>query len=338
MSKLSTIMNISIYKPKPGLLVLTMALILSHSNICAKETSVHKHPDFNHIYIPSTIEIQNKGEIDAPVGDYMLQSPIISVKINGQGPYNFMFDSGFSQSMISKALAKKLNLPVTEAKDVIAITSNQVVNIFQTTYFAKNIQVGDVSMQDYNLIVSSSFENEVEIFKNMRIDGVLSANAFYPKLITIDYKIEKLTISDGRLNRGDDGVSLAAIKSTTPTLRAKLYFTKLRKTVYQNLTVDTGCYSHIFINACDIPEMVDFTGRENLIAYDYQGNKDTEYFAQLFGKIEFLPDYAIKSPYITFARTNCQLKKREGLLCRKFFENHKVTVDLVNNLIKLKRH
>ena len=84
--------------------------------------------------------------------------------------------------------------------------------------------------------------------------------------------------------------------------------------------------------------MTKFKGKENLIAYDFQGNKDTEYFAQLFGKIELLPNYAIKSPYITFARSNCQLKKREGLLCRKFFEDHKVTVDLVNSLIKLKRY
>jgi len=331
-------MNTFMHSSKSKLLHLTIALILYSGNIYAETTSTHKRPDFNHIYIPGAIEIQNKGEIVAHVGDYKLQSPIVKVKINGQGPYNFMFDSGFSQSMISKALAKELKLPVTESKDVLAVTSNQVVNIFQTTYFAKNIKVGDVSIDDYNLIVSSSFEDEVEIFDNMRIDGVLSANAFYPKLLTIDYKREILTISDGRLHKGDDGVNPSAVSSTTPTLRAKLYFSKLKKSVYQNLTIDTGCYSHIFINACDIPEMVNFTGRENLIAYDYQGNKDNEYFAQLFGEIELLPNYAIKSPYVTFARTNCQLKKREGLLCRKFFENHKVTVDLVNSLVKLKAH
>ncbi len=326
----------------PSILLFSVATIASSSldtNLPeSNKTATYNRPDFKHIYIPSSIEIVRKGEINAPVGDYRLQSPIVKVKINGKGPYNFMFDSGFSQSMISAGLAKKLDLPVTESKDVRAITSNQVVNIFQTTHFVKKMQVGDVYLSDYNLVVSSSFEDEVELFKNMRIDGVLSANAFYPQLLTIDYQREKLIVRKGRLNKGDEGVNPSSVKSSTPTLRTKLHFAKLNKTIYQNLTVDTGCYSHIFVNACDIPEMTKFKGKEDLIAYDYQGNKDTEYFAQLFGKIELLPNYAIKSPYITFARSNCQLKKREGLLCRKFFEDHKVTVDLVNSLIKLKRY
>lgn len=298
-------------------------------------TPMHVRPDYPHIYIPGKIEMRQTGRIYAPVGDFKLQSPIVKVKINGHGPYNFMFDSGFSQSMISKKLAKRLKLPINDEKHINAITPNQVVKVFQTTHYVDTLEVGDVKLHEYNLIVTSSFEDEVDDFKDMHVDGILSGNAFYPKLITIDYKNEKLVVSDGELKKTDKFVNPEAIKGRTPKIRARIIFDKLKKEISQVMTIDTGCYAHIYINSCDIPEMSNFRGKENLLAYDYQGYTDREYFAQLYGKVEVLPDYKIQSPYITFASNNCQLEKRNGLLCRKFFERHKVTVDMVNYLVKV---
>lgn len=301
----------------------------------AVDLPLHTRADFPNVYVPGEIQIQKNGIIDAPVGDYRLQSPIIKLKINGKGPFNFMFDSGFSQSMISHSLAKKLKLPENGKKKINAVTPNQVVKVYQTSYYAQKVQISDITLKDYNFIVTSNFEDEVDDFKALRVDGVLSANAFYPMLVSIDYKNERLQVYEGSLEKGQKHVNPHSLKRRTPTLRVKIVFDKLKKEIMQDMTVDTGCYAYIYVNACDIPEMTQFKGKENLLKYDYQGTQDNEYFAQLYGNIQPIPGYNIASPYITFSRSNCKIKNTHGLLCRKFFENNKVTVDLVNHLIKV---
>lgn len=322
------------------LLILLLSMPLFAKELTVKTDSevdlpLHTRADFPNVYVPGAIQIEKNGIIAAPVGDYRLQSPIIKVKINGKGPFNFMFDSGFSQSMISHSLAKKLKLPENGKKKINAVTPNQMVKVYQTSYYAEKVQISDITLNDYNFIVTSNFEDEVDDFKDLRIDGVLSANAFYPMLISIDYKSEKLQVHEGALEKGQKHVNPYPLKRRIPTLRVKIIFDKLKREIEQDMTVDTGCYAYIYVNACDIPEMTKFKGKENLLKYDYQGTQNNEYFAQLYGKIQPIPDYSIKSPYITFSRSNCKIKNTHGLLCRKFFEKHKVTVDLVNYLVKV---
>ncbi len=289
-------------------------------------------------YIPASHELKHKATIDAPIGDNGLLSPIIKLKINGHGPYNFMFDTGFSQSMISAALAKKLNLPQAETEKVRSITPSQVVDTFQHIYLVDKIEVGDVVIRHYGVFASSGFEDEVQDLKKLKVDGVLSANAFYGLLLTLDYKNEKIYLERGNLLHSPQNELLHLEKRDVPVIKAKIKFNKLNKLVEQNFILDTGFGSYFYVNSCNIPEMLKFKGRENLLSYDYLGFENKKYFAQLFGDVILSNSILIKSPHITFGPVNCELGDPYGLIGRTFFEKNRVTFDQVNGLVKINRY
>lgn len=293
--------------------------------------------DNSKTFIPESHELKNQSKviIHAPVGDNVLLSPIVKIKINGQGPFIFLFDTGFSQSMISNTLAEKLKLNKEGTEAVTAHTPSQVVNTFQHTYLVNNIEIGDLVIHNYGMVSSSGFEDEVQDLKALKVDGVLSANAFYGLLLTLDYQKEKIYIKNGDLLQETNGVITYSKSSDVPLVQAQIKFNKLKKSVYQNFILDTGFSSYFFINTCKIPEMLNFTGKENLLSYDYLGFEQKKYFAQLYGDIVFDNNQAISSPYITFGPVNCQLTNSVGLIGRTFFEKNKVMIDQANALIKI---
>lgn len=292
-------------------------------------------------FVPAFHEIKHnkhKVTIDAPVGDNGLLSPLIKLKINGHGPFIFMFDTGFSRSMISSALAKKLNLHHADTEKVRAVTPTQVVDTFQHVYLVDKIEVGDVVIRHYGMFASSGFEDDIQDLQKLKVDGVLSANAFYGLLLTLDYKKEKIHLEKSNLLQESKEHIHHLEKRDVPVIKAKIKFSKLKKEVEQDFLLDTGFGSYFFVNACNIPEMLKFKGQENLLSYDYLGFEQKKYFAQLFGEIALSNDYTIKSPFITFGPVNCELNNPLGLMGRTFFEKNQVTLDQVNGLAKIKKY
>lgn len=318
-------------------LVLPVILICGHGHAIEQDLKLTHRAD-TQTFIPASHEIQSKLSIDAPIGDNVLLSPIIKLKINGQGPFIFLFDTGFSRSMISNELAQKLNLRKLDTEKVRAHTPAQVVQTFQHIYLIDKIEIGDLVIKEYGMVASSGFEDEVQDLKKLRVDGVLSANAFYGLLLTLDYQKEKIYLERGNLLHEQKGVIEYASKSDVPLVKVNIKFDKLNKIVEQNFILDTGFPSYFFVNACKIPEMLKFTGRESLIAYDYLGFEQKKYFAQLYGKIIFSNNDEINSPHITFGPVNCELKNPVGLIGRTFFEKNKVTIDQVNGLVKIEKY
>lgn len=304
----------------------------------AEPSPFFKHREDTKTIVPAEIVIEKPSAITAHIGDNGLQSPILKLKINGQGPFLFLFDTGFSQSMISKRLAEKLNLPIVDSKSIKSITPNQVVDKFQHVYHVSSMNISDIVIKNYGMAGSSNFEDDAEFFEKQHIDGVLSANAFYPLMITIDYKKEKLYLEKGALNKDQIDTIPYAKVSDVPNINVKITFDKLEKKVSQNFILDTGFGSYFFVNSCNIPEMLNFTGKEDLLRYDYLGYENTKSFAKLFGNIEVTENHIIKSPYITFGTVNCELDNPFGLIGRKFFEAHKVIIDQKNSLVRIHHH
>lgn len=315
-----------------------ITVFISAHSFADTSNATFTYRDDTKTFIPGSHDIKNNLTVDAPIGDNGLMSPIIKIKINGHGPYNFLFDTGFSRSMISNALAEKLQLTKIDTEKVTATTPTQVVNTFQHRYLVEKLQIGDAVIRDYGMVASSGFEDDVQDLKRLKVDGVLSANAFYGLLLTLDYKNEKIHIQNGDLLQESNETIPYAHTSDVPIINIKLKFDKLKKDVEQTAIIDTGFGAYFFINACNIPEMLNFRGQENLIAYDYLGYEQTKYFAQMYGDIIISDKYIINSPYITFGKVNCELENPHGLIGRTFFEKYKVTIDQKNRLIKITKY
>lgn len=285
--------------------------------------------------IPGEIEISDQVSIPAVVGD-LIQSPIIKMTINGQGPFYFMFDTGFSDTMISKKLADTLKLPIIKTRHVQNLTPNQVVDVFQNVHFVEKIQLGGLTIKNYGMVSSSNFEDEADKFEKLRIDGVISANMFYGLMTTIDYKNEQLHFQKGSLSKNDADVIPCFRFRGVPFVYGLIKFDKLKKQEKQRFLLDTGNATSIFVNMCAIPEMKNFRDQEKFFIFDVYGNSSASAMAKLYGSIELSKTVIIKSPYITFSSAHCEKEPDLGALGRKFFEDHIVTLDSQNNLIKIK--
>lgn len=284
--------------------------------------------------IPGEIESVDRISIPAIVGDFAIQSPILKIKINGQGPFLFMLDTGSSKTMISKSLAKKLNLPITRIRGTKVATPNQVVNVFHHAHVIHNIQIGDLNIKDYEVFSSSAYEDEDQFYTSIHVDGVLSASVFYGMLVTIDYKHEKIHIQKGALDSKDNDVIPTRKDIPVPVIQGKIIFDKLKKEEMQDFILDTGDGAYVYVNMCNIPEMKKFRNQETLLGYDFYEKSFRTSLAELYGDIIFSKSVILKSPYITFSAMNCDYSI--GRLGRKFFETHEITLDEKNNLVRIK--
>lgn len=317
-------------------LLLNLPIALVQAHVISNENNLTKNNRALNFSIPQKMIFdKDRVELDAPIGDGILQSPILTAFINGQGPFHLMFDTGFAQSLISLSLAKSLKLPIMTSKTALHETPNQLVKVIEDHYLVEDLKIGDIELRDYFFVVSSGFEDDIKDLKELHVDGVLSANAFYPLVFTIDYKQEKIFLEKKSLEKSMPNVISYAKSSSVPNLKATLTFSKLKREMTQDMIVDTGCGYYIFVNSCEVPEMTLFRGKQNLTHYDYTGMEETKYFAQLYGDIKISPDHVLKSPYITFGSVHCDSGNPKGLLGRKFFEQYTVTIDPVNELIQI---
>ena len=321
------------------LLLLTCMLFSISVYADSNEEFLLYHPTLKHVPVPKAYQLNHeKVSVSAPVGEF-IQAPILHIKINGQGPYLFMFDTGFTRSIVSKRVVTALKLSESRAAKFKVITPNQVVDVFEGEYPVQTIELGDLVIKDFALFATSGFEDEVELFQNVKgkgLDGVLGANAIYGLLTTIDYNNELLHFEKKTLDPRDPNVIPFAKKGLTPNIEAKIVFTRLKKQMMQRFLLDTGSYSYIFVNSCEIPEMMDFIEREQIMTYDYLGSSTATYFAKLFGQVEVKPGYTLDSPYITFSARLCETDT-SGDFGRKFFEHHLVSINNKQGLVKIQR-
>lgn len=316
--------------------------LISILSVCscalATEKPIIFHPDYPTIPIPKSITVDEPGVIKAPIGEVTVQSPIVKVTINDKGPYFFIIDTGFSGTLVSKKVALEADLPIVETITKTSRTPNQVLKSSQDIRHAKKVQIGPVTLFDYGMSTATEQGKEYQILEKTNgrgIDGILGFNAFYGLKLKINYRNETITASKESLKADDAYVVPLSKIASVPIVEATIHFSKLKTKLKQHLQLDTGAANYFFINSCDIPNMEEFTGKEQIIGKDYTGFEHKTYFAQLYGNIQLSKDHIVESPYILYAPSNCDYD-RIGLMGRKFFEKHEVTIDVDDRLVRIK--
>ncbi|WP_315791423.1 retropepsin-like aspartic protease [Fischerella sp. JS2] len=99
-----------------------------------------------------------------------LGNMIAQAKINGQGPFNFLLDTGAETTVISKSLAKKLKIDQTKL-------SKTEVNGFCGTEKAQKIKLSQLNLQQHQatLIDAVILESD-NIFNVLGIQGIIGQN------------------------------------------------------------------------------------------------------------------------------------------------------------------
>lgn len=141
---------------------------------------------------------KNDNTVTIPL-DLSTQRPILELMINGKGPFQFIFDTGSSGSIIDEELADDLKLEVIGEDHLHTPGSENKV-------MSEKVKVTSITFSGTD-ISEDAIMNTLAIREVLPIDGVLSHGFFSDYLLTVDYRNSKLILTTGKLNRADKDVT-----------------------------------------------------------------------------------------------------------------------------------
>jgi hypothetical protein len=111
----------------------------------------------------------------------------VNVKLNGQGPFHLLFDTG-AGATVSLAAAKKLGLP-REKETELAGVGNNTVQGYES--YLKTAEIGPAKVENIPVSVIS-FADSPMVFGSVPVDGYIGY-PFYEKYVVVhDYRIRTI--------------------------------------------------------------------------------------------------------------------------------------------------
>lgn len=125
--------------------------------------------------------------------------PVVQVRINGQGPFDFILDTGAGTTVIDSALAADLGLASAGADSVGDPRNPHAVAVERTE--ADSLQLGGLLAAGVPMV---SFD--IRRMLGQRYGGVLGLPVFAPVLVTLDYPRGVVRLTRGELPADDPAV------------------------------------------------------------------------------------------------------------------------------------
>jgi predicted aspartyl protease len=150
---------------------------------------------------PRPLPQPDKIELGAPVTVPMLSSaglPVVEARINGQGPYKFILDTGAMGSVVSESLARDLGLPSIAPAAMARPGSSKPLPATVTRI--TRIEIGKVSLEG----VMAVFADLSAVMKKAPdAQGVLSASMFQGLLVSYNFPARTIDFRRGELPKED---------------------------------------------------------------------------------------------------------------------------------------
>jgi predicted aspartyl protease len=124
--------------------------------------------------------------------------PVIEAMINGQGPFEFVFDTGAGISVLRPHVIEKLGLEPTGTIRVGDPSNPEGVEA--KTFTVDSIELGGVSFSGLEAI-------EIPSFGGTGQDGVIGLGVFNQWLIAMDFPEERFRLAKGSLEEGDGSMA-----------------------------------------------------------------------------------------------------------------------------------
>jgi predicted aspartyl protease len=139
---------------------------------------------------------------------------IVQVSVNGAGPFNFLFDTGTSRSMIDRRVADQLSLPHVGEHVAVGINGDMHGSLVHST----SVSLGGATVRDLDLTV---FPKNSTISEN--VSGILGEDFLERFNVLIDnrHHVIELEFGDGPLTETLDGerlpIRLVGMMQGSPT-------------------------------------------------------------------------------------------------------------------------
>lgn len=118
--------------------------------------------------------------------------PIVDVRLDGHGPYRFIFDTGASANLVSPEVARALGLRVT-ARGEESGTGEKSLPTGAATVGV--VELGRLRLLAQPFLVLS-MEDMPPVFGAERVDGVIGQSVLTRVVTTVDYEFERLVFTE----------------------------------------------------------------------------------------------------------------------------------------------
>lgn len=141
--------------------------------------------------------------------------PVIEAYINGQGPFQFILDTGAEGSLLFDDLTRKLKLPVTGSAKMGGPDDPEGIEVDRV--HIDTMTIGGVTLYDFDVDAWNAPEHMKRSLGDVR--GILGISLFADGLITFDFSNKKLLFERGSLPE-PDGKSILQWQDVGDTLPA----------------------------------------------------------------------------------------------------------------------
>lgn len=270
---------------------------------------------------PKSIEVPAEG-ISLPMDDFGGR-PVVSVQINGKGPFRFIVDTCATLTVIDSRLQEALALP--EATDIVGMSpaggpAHAILSIAE-------LRIGQIVIRGLTAAASSGSPLKGE---NMP-PGVLSGSSFPGYLLTFDYPRKLIRIRKGELARSDSRkVFDYPEDAPLPTVPIRVAGREIRA------HLDTGSGHGLVLPSKLIQEVpLDSEPKEAGTAKTYMGESPILH-AKVKGRIE-LGQFRLDMPEVSFADVRSGADSSIANLGYEVLRDFVVTLDVKNRRIRFER-
>lgn len=156
----------------------------------------------------------------------------VPVTIQGQGPYDFLIDTGAQATVLSRALADELQLFERKTATLVGMASVQ--------------QVETTSIEDFTLGSRSFYIRQAPVVEGAHIgeaDGILGIDSLQDQRVLLDFAQRKIAVADAEQLGGNSGYEI--VVKARERLGQMIITSARLDGVKVEVIVDTGAQSSI---------------------------------------------------------------------------------------------
>ena len=180
---------------------------------------------------------------------------IVPIKLNGEGPYNFIIDTGSESGMVfDKWVIGENNLVDARKVAVYSADGSKVTDLLVANDLSIRFQ-GVRGKQQSMLVLQENFI-DIQNVIGINAHGILGSEIFNRFVVEVDYTNKKLRLYDPASFKRPRGYKRYPIvlENFRPFIRAKVR-QKGHKPTDVKLLVDTGASSALFLDAEHFPDI-----------------------------------------------------------------------------------
>jgi hypothetical protein len=256
---------------------------------------------------------------------------VVTLKLNGQGPYRFLLDTGTQGSWASSDVIKGIELQAKKTHEHQIETNHQVQNVTDESYVIENVQLGDYQLSKVLMMHSDALDKKGGILKTLHCDGLLGIEFFQNVVLMIDVPHKRLHLDEVPLKNGipfshNNGLPIISTKITPNEQPQKDASQKTSpdNSIKVNFILDTGYTGYIKMPFC-LKHDGKTTGEPTQITDIFQSSEPSA-LGEFMGTIA-LSGRVLTNPQVLFPVENCEKPRPWGLIGLRFFEQNIVSID-----------